>query len=92
MESDGPWYIAKCRLTRVTKGFTTFTNISTVQVVIDMDRRVPLTRSVAAPFFNQIESASPSKHREAARPSNKPDEESRNPYPWVCLPARRQQS
>ena len=88
VESDGPWYIGQCRLTRVRKGFTTFTNIRTVQVVVDMDRRVPVTRSVAAPFFNLIESASPSKYREAARPSNEPDEELKNPIPIGVPPGK----
>ena len=88
VESDGPWYIGKCKLTRVTKGFTTFANIRTVRVVVDMDRGVPLTRSAAAPFFNLIESASPSKFRESARPSNESDEELKNPIPVGVPPGK----
>ena len=57
-----------------------------MQVVVDMDRRVPLTRSVAAPFYNLVEEASTSGHQEAVRPSNEPDEESKNPIP-VGVPA-----
>ena len=59
VESDGPWYIAKCKWTRLRKGFTTFSNIRTVQVVVDMDRRLPLTLSVAAPFSGSEEGWNP---------------------------------
>ena len=55
VESDGPWHIGRCKLTRVTKSFATFTNVRTVQVVVDMDRRVPLTRSTDAPFDEDLE-------------------------------------
>lgn len=88
VESDGPWHIGECKWTRVRKGFTTFTNIRTVGVVVDMDRRVPLTRSTAAPFFNLIESASPSRFQESARPSNEPDEELKNPIPVGVPPGK----
>ena len=89
VESDGPWYIGNCRWMRLRKGFTTFTNIRTVQVIVDMDRRVPLTRSVAAPFFNLVEEASPSEHPEAIRPPNESDEELKNPIP-VGVPPDKQ--
>ncbi len=88
VESDGPWYIGKCRWTRIRKGYTTFRNIRTVQVVVDMDRRIPLTRSAAAPFHTMIESASPSQYREQPRPPYEPAEESKNPIPVGIPPVK----
>ena len=79
VDSDGPWILASCKMTRLTEGFRTFTNIRAIRVIVDIDRRIPMTRSVASPFFNILESASPSNNREAASPSNASEIDSWNP-------------
>ena len=59
VESDGPWYRTQCQVTRLRKGYTTFSNIHAITVIVDMDQRTPLTRSVAAPFDGSKDSWNP---------------------------------
>ena len=50
VESDGPWQSGQCRLTRLIRGFSTVTNIRAVRAIVDMDRRMPLTRVAVSPI------------------------------------------
>lgn len=59
VDSDGPWYRTKCQATRLIEGHTTFRNIHAVKVIVDMDSRLPLVRSVTAPFDGSRESWNP---------------------------------
>ena len=59
IDSDGPWYRTRCQVTRLIEGHTSFNNIHAVKVIVDMDGRVPLVRSVTAPFRGEKESWNP---------------------------------
>ena len=59
VESDGPWHRTQCQATRLREGYTTFRNMHALKVIVDMDSRTPLVRSVASPFTGAKESWNP---------------------------------
>ena len=59
VESDGPWHRTQCQATRLREGYTTFRNIHALKVIVDMDSRTPLVRSVTSPFTGAKESWNP---------------------------------
>ena len=63
VDSDGPWYKFTCQRTRLRQGHTTFTNVHTLKIIVDMDRRAPVTRGVVSPFYgSEQDSWSPVYH------------------------------
>ncbi len=78
VESDGPWQSGQCKLTRLIRGFTTVTSIRAVRAIVDMDRRMPLTRVAV----------SPTGARESASPFNGSEFSSWNPQHHGIPPGR----
>lgn len=59
VESDGPWHMTQCQVTRLREGYTTFRNILAINVIVDMSNRKPIVRSVLAPFHGDQEYMNP---------------------------------
>ena len=59
VQSDGPWYRSQCQMTRLREGYTTFTNIHALKILVDMNSRTPIIRAVSFPFLGEQESQNP---------------------------------